>query len=309
MTSPQWFEELHDPFCAQSLVDLVADGGAGLLILHEGSQQWFKRGRGVRALLTTFDPWDEQRYSGRVLAGFRLVPHLERLSNADRIRRAAEYRSCFAHCDPSAVPVGGGTAGGGNPKAKLPPIPKSFGMLEVCDAPGVLAHALYRDSMKTGEHLPDWAGHEMARRSDGACTHPVVIRLVEWNGEPAEVTLKLPGPIAAAAKTNLLGEVGPASRIGGGEDTAWLEVEKTTPPAWAKGAKVGGRAVAWSQLRFRMRPREIATIVADVVMARKQWRDLDEKRKVWATVHKTKATKATKRRSDGATKGKRRTGR
>jgi hypothetical protein len=169
-------------------------------------------------------------------------------------------------------------------------------MLEVCDAPGVLAHALYRDSEKAGEHLSAWAGHEMARRSDGACTHPVVVRLVEWNGEPAEVTLKLPGPIAAAAKTNLLGEVGPD--VGGGSDTAWLVVEPAKPPAWAKRAKIGGRAVTWSQVRFPMRPREIATIMADVVMARKEWRDLDEKRKVWATVHKVKTTKApaTKRR-------------
>jgi alpha-mannosidase len=35
-----------------------------------------------------------------------------------------------------------------------------------------------------------------------------------------------------------------------------------------------------------MRPREIATIMADLVLGRKQWRDLDAKRQVWATVHK-----------------------
>jgi alpha-mannosidase len=35
-----------------------------------------------------------------------------------------------------------------------------------------------------------------------------------------------------------------------------------------------------------MRPREIATIYADLVMGRKQWRDLDAKRNVWATVHR-----------------------
>ncbi len=299
MTSPQWFEEVHDPFCAQTLVDLVDETGSGLLILHDGSQQWFKDGHGARTVLTAYDPWDEDRYTGRVKAGFRLTPHHERLSNAERVRLAMEFRedSGALRTDPAAIPVGGGT---GDRSVGLPTVPESFGVPEVCGAPGVLASALYRDSMKTGELLPDWAGHELARRSGGECTHPVVIRLVEWNGEPAEVMLKLPGPVAAAAKTNLLGEVGPASRVGGGDDTGWLEVESAPPPAWAKGSKIGGRTIRWSGVRFRVRPREIVTIMADVVMMRKQWRDLDEKRRVWATVHKTESAvpPAAKRRRD-----------
>jgi alpha-mannosidase len=48
-----------------------------------------------------------------------------------------------------------------------------------------------------------------------------------------------------------------------------------------------GRPIKWSALRFSMRPREIATIYADLVMGRKEWRDLDAKREVWATAHRT----------------------
>ncbi len=94
--------------------------------------------------------------------------------------------------------------------------------MEVCNAPNVLAHAFFRESIKSGEYLPEWAGHRMARESGGACDHPYAVRLVEWDGRPADVTLKLPGPVAMAAKTNLLGEV-PAQ---GG----WLTVEHPVEP-------------------------------------------------------------------------------
>jgi alpha-mannosidase len=285
MTSPQWFEEVHNPLTALSAVDLVDSDGAGLLITHDGSQQWFRDDHGVRVVLTAYDPWDESRYSGDGWFGcsFRLHPHSKSMTNAERIKSAAEHNAFNAsRFDDQAVPVGGGTGGNAAPLA----LPTSAGMLEVCNAPGVLAHALYRESEKSGENLPAWAGHEMARRSSGACTHPVVVRLVEWNGEPAEVTLKLAGPVAAAAKTNLMGEVGRS--VGGGSDTGWLRVEPAMPPAWAKGARIGGKAVSWKQVRFAMRPREIATVMLDIEPARKQWRDLDAKREVWATVHKVK---------------------
>jgi alpha-mannosidase len=283
MTSPQWFETLERPFTSTSFVDLRDGSGGGLLIAHDGSGQWFRDDEGVRVVLTAYDPWDEGRYSGNGRAGcrFRIFAH-KGLNHAERVQRAAALAadaSAFA-TNADAEPVGGGTAYGVEQD-----IPAAFGALEVCNAPGVLAHAFHRESMKSGEHLPDWAGHRMAAESGGACTHPYVVRLVEWNGEPAEVTLKLPGPIALAAKTNLMGEVGP--QVAAGEDTAWLAVEPADPPDWAAGAKLKGEPIAWSQVRFRMRPREIATVMADLVMGRKQFRDLDAKREVWATVHKT----------------------
>ena len=73
-----------------------------------------------------------------------------------------------------------------------------------------------------------------------------------------------------------------------------MEVERRAePPGWAapEGLPIQfkGRPLEWSAVRFRMRPREVATIYLDMVMGRKQWRDLDAKREVWATVHKEKA--------------------
>ena len=43
-----------------------------------------------------------------------------------------------------------------------------------------------------------------------------------------------------------------------------------------------------ARLRFKMRPYEIATLYLDIVPGRKQFRDLDAKREVWATVHREK---------------------
>ncbi len=299
MTSPQWFEHVAGSIVAQSFIDLLDSRGRGLLITHNGSQQWFRTERGVEVVLNAYCPWDESRYDPEMfnVPVLRLIPH-EGLRDVDRARLAREFAADDGGQRPhilaravDAVPVGGGD------RANAQPIPQAFGALEVCNAPGVLAHALYRDSMKSGEHLPAWAGHRMARESSGACTHPYAIRLVEWNGEPAEVTLKLPGKIALAAKTNLMGEC--ADRHAGDatasapahlRDTGWLTAEPATPPGWARAAMFRGRDIEWSQVRFTMRPREIATIMADLVMGRKEFRDLDAKREVWARIHKTEAT-------------------
>jgi hypothetical protein len=136
--------------------------------------------------------------------------------------------------------------------------------------------------LKSGEHLENWAGHEMARRSDGACTHPFVVRLVDWNGAGGEVVLTVPGTIATAAKENMMGEVGD-------ELIAWVHAEWLTPepaeaPSWARNIEIPG---GWSRVRVGMRSNEIATVMLDLVLGRKQWRDLDAKREVWARIHKT----------------------
>jgi alpha-mannosidase len=284
MTSPQWFETIENPFTAATFADLVEErSGHGLHISHDGAQGWFHGGDHVRCVLTAYDPWDEGRYTGDGWfgVGFRITPHAG-LTHAERVKVAAEITVGRGLNDPyideDAQPVGGGTASG--VKKDIPP---TFGALEVEEAPGVLAHAFYRDNPKSGEGLPNWAGHRMFADSEGGCDHPFVTRLVEWNGEPANVILKFPGKVAAAAKTTILGEVGPDL-----PDTAWLKPEKATPPTWAKNAKLKGKPITWSQVRFTMRPREIATIYADLVMGRKEWRDLDAKRKVWAKVHRDK---------------------
>lgn len=272
MTSPQEFEEVHRPFTALSFVDLL-DGqrtGRGLLCAHDGSQQFFRDERGIRCLLSMEDPWDEGRFNPRLQARLLFVPHGE-LAHHERARLAAALASEWS--------VAGKPHGGGE-------LPMVFGPLSVEGAPGVLVTAFYRDSPYAGRDLPDWAGHRLARDSAGACTHPYVVRLVEYDGRPAEVTLKLAGPVALAAKTNLLGEVG--AHVGGGTDTCWLEpIHQVEPPAWAVGATFRGEPVRWSALRFRMRAREVATIMADLEMGRKEVRDLDAARHVWARVHRT----------------------
>jgi len=289
MTAPQWFEDVPGPITSMGLLDFVNPATqTGLLVCHDAALQWLTDKRGLNVVLSALDPWDEARYDTGPFYDrlFRLIPHGP-ITNAARVRAAAEFAADHAGqygstVDHSARPVGGGSA----PVAKKD-IPATFGALEVTNAPNVLAHALFRESTKSGEHLPDWAGHRMVRESQGACDHPYIIRLVEWDNKPAEVLLKLPGPIALAAKTNLLGEVGP--HVGGGADTAWLDIiPNIEPPSWADGAKLKGQPIPWSALRFTMRPREIATIYADLVMGRKQWRNLDDKRNIWATVHRDK---------------------
>jgi alpha-mannosidase len=112
MTSPQWFESVTDPFTSSSLVDMGNDRG-GALVVHDGSQQWFRRERGARVVLTAYDPWDEGRYTGsNFSAGFRIIPH-RGMTHADRAGRAAEYNAATApdRFNRDSQPVGGGTAG------------------------------------------------------------------------------------------------------------------------------------------------------------------------------------------------------
>lgn len=287
MTSEQWFETLERSIVSHALLDLLAPDGAGLLVLHDGAQQWFRTERGVEVVLSAYDPWDEARYQiGDAALAFRLIPHGP-MRDVERARLAHE----FAHeRDQPRATAGasrhpGPAGGGGAPIHRTaPPV---FAPIEIGGG-NALCHAFYRDSPKSGEGLPEWAGHEMRRRSDGSCTHPFVVRLVEWNAEPGEVLLKFPGQIAAAAKTNLMGEVGPG--VGGGSETFWLEPEAAEPPEWASGLRIDG---GWSQVRVPLGPREIGTVLVDLVLGRKQWRDLDARRDVWATIHRGDESSAT----------------
>lgn len=291
MTSPQWFETIERPFTAQQLValrDAATDSTRGVAYVHDGAQQFRRTNHGVEQMLKIEDPWDEGQVHEAWTSIQMLIWPFASASRADLMRVAHAFttsRDNQWHRMRALEYVESSES----PQADVPPV---FGPLSVEGAPGVLASAFFRESSKSGEHLPDWAGHEMARRSDGICTHPFVIRLVEYNGEPAEVTLKLVGPVASAAKTNLMGEVG--EHVAAGEDTCWLDVTPAEPPEWAIDPNTGacyefrGLPLEWSQVTFRVRPREIVTVYADMVMGRKEYRDLDAKRKIWATVHRTK---------------------
>jgi alpha-mannosidase len=301
MTSAQWFEPIENAIHAHTWLDLIGEDGSGILIINNSSQQWFRTETGVEMVLVANDLWD----GGRVgldhdrPIGVRLVPHGP-MTDQQRTRFAIEFAARDECQRLTAITYGVvppyGIGGGEFPDE--PDLPPVFGPLEIDGAPNVLAHAFFRESMKSGENMPDWAGHRMFKDSDGACDHPFAVRLVEWDGDGANVSLTLAGDVALAAKTNVMGETGdwkmgeaPDDVPPHLEDTGWLEVERDVePPAWAivdgKPIAFKGEPIHWSRVRFAMRPREIATVMADMVMGRKQWRDLDARRKVWATIHK-----------------------
>ncbi len=291
MTSPQWFETIDRPFSARHVAvfrDSTPGAARGVAYVHDGAQQFRRTEHGTEQIFKVSDPWDEGRQEDLPGNMQLLIWPFAQSSDAELMRIACEHNYSNTskwHRVYGEVSL----ETDGDHRGDIPPV---FGPLSLEGAPGVLATAFFRESSKSGENLPDWAGHEMARRSDGACTDPFVIRLVEYDGVQADVTLKLVGPVASAAKTNLMGEVGP--HVAAGEDTRWLDVESAGPPEWSINPDTGkcyefrGRPLKWSQVRFRMRPHEIATICADLVMGRKEYRDLDAKREMWATVHREK---------------------
>lgn len=116
-------------------------------------------------------------------------------------------------------------------------------------AQGSVVEAFYREHEDHGRHSRNYAGTGMHM--------PFVLRLVEYDGEPDSVVLKFRSEVARAYQTNLLGEI-----------VRELPVED-------------GHTV-----RLEMRPHEIATLYLDLVDGRKQYRDLDAKRHIWATIHR-----------------------
>jgi alpha-mannosidase len=127
-----------------------------------------------------------------------------------------------------------------------PGFPTTFSALS-CDAPNVVPTAFYRETEDfSGKYLDDYAGKGMG--------YPFVVRLVEFDGIETEATLTIGGTVAKAFKTNFLGRA----------------LEALDP----------------AKVKVHMRPYEIATVYLDIVEGRKQTRDLDAKREIWATVHR-----------------------
>jgi alpha-mannosidase len=238
MTSPQWFEQVDRPFTAASLLDLPTAAGGGLLLLHDGSQAFGAGDDGaVHQVLSLYDPWDEDYFVAALDVRIRLVPH-RGLLHVERWRLAQEFERP-ALTFPAMVPGG-----------DLPPEHAWVGLAE--GGGGAAIVAAYREDERAGARHEGYVGRGMG--------HPTVVRLVEFDGAPAVADLEVAGTVAAAFRTDLLGERG-----------AMLDVE----------AVPGG-----SRVRLEIAPHEIVTVYLDVVEARKVARDLDAKREVWAQVHR-----------------------
>jgi len=244
MTSPQVFEEVRNPFTALQLLDF--DGGErGLLYLHDGSQAMLRDGDRVRNILSMYDPWDEDYFDGSLEVRVRLIPH-GRMTHARRWRLAQEFAR------PALVARSGGSS-----TSAAPELPPRFGPVW-CDAPNVAVSAFYRESEAAGARIEGYAGAGMG--------FPYMLRLVELEGAATTAGVRLAGPVAAAYRTNLLGEI----------------VEPLGPKAVAPDAN----PVVWSELAVELQPYEIATIYLEMVLGRKVGRDLDAHRSVWATMHR-----------------------
>ena len=238
MTSPQVFEDIHNPFTALSLLDFD-DGERGLLVLHDGSQSMLRNegeSLAVTNILSMYDAWDEDYFVDSLDAGFRIVPHGP-LTHRARWQMAQEFRR-------GVLVAASDTAGGD--------LPERFSPLTV-EGEGVLATAFYRETEESGQGLDNYAGAGVG--------FPYIVRLVEFDGQPADITLRLPGPVAMLRKTNLMGEHAENAAV---------------------SATNGFERIA----RLSLRPHEIATWYADLELGRKMPRNLDAYRFVWATVHR-----------------------
>lgn len=172
-----------------------------------------------------------------------------------------KWATTHRHSDVSAVSF--------STKPIVGDIPLTYFSFAQIEPSNVLMTALYREAEgHSGHGLEHYAGRGMG--------YPYVLRLVEYDGLDSEVDLTIVGPIAKAYKTNLMGEI-ESEIVPCRTDDGRL----TRNPA--ELAKFGIEAAS---LKFKMRAHEIATLYLDIVPGRKQTRDLDSKREIWATVHR-----------------------
>lgn len=223
-------ETVARPFTAHSFVDLLEDsvGGRGLLVIHDGSQGWLRDTHGARAVLNAYDPWDGEHFDNVFDAELWLVPH-GALTNTERVRLSMECNLGSPRFDASAAVLGGGD------------LPPTLGAA-CLDAPNVLLTALHRASPELAGAGPDAFGRDVRA--------PFALRLVELDGRACEALLRLPGPVASAAKTDLLGRV-----------LTPLTARAAAPP-------FGPSQLPWSGLVVPLRPFEIATVMVDLEFGR-----------------------------------------
>lgn len=132
-------------------------------------------------------------------------------------------------------------------------LPAAFSQARLAGHPGAVLTALFRETGYAAAGLPDHVSATVDR--------PVLARLVEFTGQAGTAELVVNGTVAGAWRTSALGEVQAPLPVTPGPDGT-------------------------SRVAVELRAYEIATLALDVVEARKQTRDLDAHRDVWATVHR-----------------------
>ncbi|NJM40801.1 MAG: hypothetical protein HC853_08530, partial [Anaerolineae bacterium] len=255
MTSAQWFEQVERPFTALSLLDFD-DGERGLLLLHDGNQQFMLERESphmVRHVLHMRDAWDGDYFVDSFHSHIRLIPHGP-LTHAQRWRLAQEFTRPIIVTDHAPAP-------------RTPDLPSAFSPVQ-CEPDNVLVTAFYREQHVRYTHPTPPPKPLIGPLPDIA--YPHILRLVEFNGEATTARVRMPGKVATAYKTNLLGEV-----------LSSFAAQSAEPPPHAGGLR------EWSEIEIAMRPHEICTLYLDLALGRKVTRDLDAHRNVWATVHRT----------------------
>jgi alpha-mannosidase len=185
MTSPQVCEEVSNPFTALQLIDLVDQGGGGLLWMHEGSQGFHRADVGAWNVISMRDPWDEEHFVATVDARFRAMPHGAH-THAERWRLAQEFTR----------PVRVETVTSNAPGAPVPP-----SIVTIEQAPSVVATALYRDTALAGRAVSDRV------HVNDVADNPVLLRVVELVGHPAAPVIRVAGGMQRAWRTSTLGEL------------------------------------------------------------------------------------------------------
>lgn len=220
--------------------------GGGLLLLHDGSQAFGLDPDGGVRQVLSLYDPWDEEYFASGLAVALRLVPHRGMSHADRWRLAQE----FTRPALSFTAEYASAAGVGEPDQALSVVRLRADPDGVPH--GVLVTALYREHERAGAHFENYAGHGMG--------YPLVVRLVEFDGKQTAVALQVRGTVARAFRTDLLGERGRPIPI---ENAA------------------GG-----SLLRVEVAPHGIVTLYLDVIEARKEERDLDAERSVWAQVHR-----------------------
>jgi alpha-mannosidase len=251
MTSPQWFEDIEGAFTGLTFVDLGFDDGSGILVAQDRPQQWFKTSDVIEAVVGLYDPWDEDHYI-RPRRSIWLIPH-EGLSKTECWTLSRQVQRASDEVSPTGLD--------GDLPAKFSPLR--------LDSDHVRVTAFYRE-------IGDYAGRHTDRYAGEGVEYPFIVRLVELEGLEGEVDLIVAGPVAKAFKANLLGQI-----------EQELTPEAADPDAlYATPEELSPFGIVPQRLRFSMRANEIATLYLDLIPGRKQTRDLDAKREIWATVHR-----------------------